>query len=192
MAETNEQKRTINELDPESFIRFLEIAYSLRKAMARGEIPQTEQLKDIEPMLKQLLEYLIKNINNPNLDHTLIPFLEKVLGIRLLRQKDKKKKREEEEEEEIELNEEERARRHRLAVYEMHKLISPRRLAGETELDNFISNVQLRGIDEALRNDEGNQAAKFTKDELENLESYKAITQHLLKEDGGKGFGRGM
>jgi hypothetical protein len=43
----------------------------------------------------------------------------------------------------------------RFAIYEIYKMINPRRIAGETAKDNFISNVFLYGLKVAMRYDGG-------------------------------------
>ncbi len=182
--------QTLNSLDPQSLVQFLEIAYNLRRAISAGKQLDTEQLQASTPMLVQLLEYMINNISNPNLDHTLIPFLEKILGFKLRKKKDKDEELEKEQDEKI--DKEERERRNRLAIYELYKVINPRRLAGETDLENFISNVQTRGIQVALQNDGKEYAIDFKAQELENLESYRHGFTQTLKDGGTKGFGPGL
>ena len=103
-----------------------------------------------------------------------------------------KEKKEEEIEKEEELTEEQKQIRLRQIIYEVYKIINPERLAGETSLENFISNVITRGIEVAMEYDGSQYAKKFTEEELNNLESHKTSFVTKLKSEGHKGSGRGL
>ncbi|MGV2431886.1 MAG UNVERIFIED_CONTAM: DUF5394 family protein [Rickettsiaceae bacterium] len=45
----------------------------------------------------------------------------------------------------------------RFAIYEIYKMMNPRRIAGETAKDNFISNVFLYGLKVAMRYEGGSR-----------------------------------
>ena len=135
-----------------------------------------------------LLEYLILNLSSQNVDVELINLIARFLGRDLRKEKDS----ELEEEREEELSKEEKERRHRLMVYEIYKMLNPRRLAGETEIENFIKNVLLRGIDVAVKYEGAEFAKCFAIKELQNLESLGHGFKVILKGACFKGAGLGM
>ena len=72
------------------------------------------------------------------------------------------------------------------AIYEMYKAINPNRIAGESKLDNFISNAILRGVKSA----KSYAGSKFV---LKNKEIRKYVSnerQKIIKDKNNKGIGR--
>lgn len=53
----------------------------------------------------------------------------------------------------------------RMAIYELHKIMNPRQLAGETRLENFINNMIVGGLELAMKYEGG------TKKELERYDA---------------------
>jgi len=58
----------------------------------------------------------------------------------------------------------------RFAVYEIYKVTTPRRIAGETRRQNFVSNVVLRGLKVALKHEGGS---------LKEIKHYKGIAKEI-------------
>lgn|GEM_PF-1354919 len=181
-------------LDAESLISMLEAAYELRKALYTGASGIDEAIMQQEPVMLILLEYLALNEDNPNLDPEIFHFLEKIFGNKLK----KKKKKEEEEKEKGEgeeegkdddLTPEEKKHRARMAMYEIYKITNPQRLAGETEMDNFIKNVKTRGLAVACKFEGYEHAEDFTVKEIKNMESYKSAVRQSVHDAGSRGAG---
>lgn len=171
--------------DPKELQKLLKIAYELKNAMDTGSREQLKLLEQSKGLLAMLLEYLILNIGNPDVDVELINLLSRFLGFELSEEIED----EIEEEKEKKLSKEEKERRHRLMVYEVYKIISPRRLAGETDIDNFINNVRTRGVSVAVKY-EGREFAKyFDAKELSNLESHSVAFRETLVKAGFRGGG---
>jgi hypothetical protein len=192
MEEQNNDTIRVEHLDPKVLAEAIEIARKLQIKMENGadiNAPEYDLLKHKEILFK-LLQYLVLNQNNPNMDASLIAFLEKALNISKSKDKDKNKEREEEKEEK--LTEEQKKLRYQRIMYEAYKILNPERIAGETSLDNFISNVITRGISVAREYDGAQYERDFTKNDLGDLESYKESFVNKLKSAGQKGGGRGL
>lgn len=172
-------------IDPKELQKLLKMAYELKNAMETGDLEKLKILEQSRALLAMLLEYLILNIGNPNVDVELINLLARFLGLDLKRDKEK----ELEEEREEELTKEEKERRHRLMIYEIYKILNPRRLAGETDIDNFINNVRTRGVSVAVKYEGAEFAKYFDLKELENLESHSHGFRAALVKAGFKGGG---
>lgn len=56
------------------------------------------------------------------------------------------------------------------AIYELYKMLNPRRIAGETKLENFINNVVVRGVE---------IASKYEGGKPKDLENYDLSTSFL-------------
>ncbi len=183
--------KNVTNLDPQSLIEMLEIVDSLKRLLnSHAELAEKEVEQRI-PMLMMLFEYLVANIENPNIDKSLLVFLEGFLNISIDQVKNQEIE-EEEHEEELEIDEKERQRRLRLAMYEIYKIINPNQLAGETALDNFINNVKTRGIGEAMKYSGSAYAGKFRTNDLENVETHGFAMREALRDAGCKGEGRGL
>lgn len=169
--------------------KFLEVAYNLRRAFNEGKEISPEELAESKVFLAMLLEYLINHRDGLFIDIALLQFIEEVLGI----QHKKEKEETREQKEEKRLKEEYKKHRYRMAMYEIYKVINPNRLAGETELDNFINNLRTRGLHVARQYQRGGEVEKlFTPQEIENIASYKHVFQQLLQDMGAIGHGKGM
>lgn len=180
-------EKKISSLDPDTLVRLIEIAYDLRCAFMSAKGVSKDDVQASMPMLLTLLEYLIENEGDPSLDATLIPFLRKILGYAMEEEKDLER-----EETEEEISEEERKQQHRWLVYQAYQVINPRKLAGITELENFINNVKTRGIEIALQYEGKEYATKVEPEVLDNLASYKGFMKQLMKDSGNVGFGPGL
>ena len=160
MIKTNGEKfnkHTKPKLSEKDLEEYISIVNKLAKQLNQGEVNEAE-LNASREKLTALLEYLVLNLDGPNIDPQLLIFLQKLLGI----------------------------------VYEVYKILNPNRLAGETTLENFINNVQARGVKVALEY-EGKEFEKmFDKKDLENLESHKFSFVNTLKNEGFRGGGRGL
>ncbi|KIE04747.1 hypothetical protein NF27_FX00080 [Candidatus Jidaibacter acanthamoeba] len=199
----SDDKKTINNMDLESLIKLINIAYDLKKAFSKGtEVGSQEIVVDIS-LMAMLFEYMVLNLDEKNIDPELIEFLEKILGIKKKRKRKKELVKGEEQQEEdldlepeetqeVELSKEEKERRYRLAMYEIYKILNPRQLAGETSLENFVNNVKTRGVEEAMKYEGAEHAKNFNSNELENLESHKFGFVQALEAHGAKGGGRGL
>ncbi|WP_410528553.1 DUF5394 family protein [Rickettsiales endosymbiont of Peranema trichophorum] len=143
------------------------------------------KLEANKELLVAILEYLIVHAHSLKVDAGLIIFLENVLGIGKIK-KDAQKEQEEQEQEEKELSNEEKERRYRILVYQIYKIMNPRRLAGETKLDNFIHNVQARGIKEAMKYEGMEYAKNIKQSDVNAMESNRGTFLARLKSDGLK------
>lgn len=167
----------------------------LKKAIDNHDEKRLDQLSKNKAMFLKIFEYLVLNQDNPNIDPRLLIIVMKFLGIE---PKSKKKERSEEEDDLhpeghfYEMTEEERKQYLRMVFYEAYKMLNPHAIAGETYLQNFIKNVQIRGVEEALKY-EGSEFAKTidVKDLKELDHSGKSFVEELDKQ-GFKGFGRGL
>ena len=166
--------------------KLLEIAYNLRRAFAEGQEIDEKELSEAKVFLAMLLEYLIKNRNNPNIDVSLIAFLEKVLGIKRSKERDEP---DHQEKEAKRLQNEYFKHRQRMVMYEIYKIINPNQLAGETRFDNFINNLVTRGLHVAKQYNGKEYQKIFTNQEIENIASYSNIFKELLKESGARARG---
>ena len=190
MQEYNDTRK-IEDLDPRVLAEAIEIARKLQANASDGSII-SEDITKHKGILAKLLEYLILNQNNPNMDLSLIQFLEKALGITKSKKKDKDKDKELEEEKEEELSEEQKKIRYQQIMYEAYKILNPERIAGETSLENFLSNVITRGIEVAREYDGAQYENNFSKKEIQDLDSNKESFVDKLKSSGHKGAGRGL
>lgn len=182
-------------LDAESLIAMLEAAYALRKALQSG-VEAGEAIMQQEPIMLILLEYLAINEDNPNLDPEIFHFLEKIFGKKLRKKKEKEAKErkdngelEEEEGKDDDLTPEEKKRRARLAMYEIYKITNPQRIAGETEMDNFINNVKTRGLAVACKYEGYEHLQDFTAKEIKNMSSYRDAVRQSLHDAGAREIG---
>ena len=188
MQECNDTKKVEN-LDPKILAEAIEIARNLQANSSDNSTISKDLIKH-KGILSKLLEYLILNQNNPNMDLSLILFLEKALGITKSKKKEKDKEQEEEKEEE--LSEEQKKIRYQQIMYEAYKILNPERIAGETSLENFLSNVITRGIEVAREYDGAQYEKDFSKKEISDLDSYKESFVDKLKSSGHRGGGRGL
>lgn len=179
-------KDMANSMSAEDLLQLLSIAYQLQKALAHGDQETAESLAKNREKLLQLLEYMVQNLDNPNIDKSLLPMLQQMLGIDI---RDVAEKLELEEEKEEKLSKEERERRNKLLAYEVYKMVNPHRLAGESALDNFISNVKLRGFKEAMKYEGKEYSKDFEKKDLENLESHQHTFVDAVTKAGSRGGG---
>ena len=176
----------LRSLDPQSVLELYEEAYKIKQEVEGGKDITAIDF-DHNAMLS-LLIYLRRNIKD--IDEDLFKFLCKLLGISF--EKEKEKAEEEEQEREEELSEEQRMHLYRLFCYEMHKILNPRQLAGETPLENFINNVVTRGVKVAIQEAPQYIIEAFDKESLDALESLKPSFVDAISKGGGKGFGRGL
>ncbi len=181
-------KDSANQLSAEDLLALLNVAYQLQKALAHGDTEVAEQLAKRREELMQLLEYIVANIDNPNIDKTLLPMLQQMLGIDA---RDVAQEMAERDEEEKEQTKEEIERINKVMIYEIYKIVNPHRLAGETAMDNFIKNVKTRGIKEAMKYEGAEYAKDMHKDDLKNLEAYKQSHLDALHKSGSRGGGIG-
>ena len=80
-----------------------------------------------------------------------------------------------------------------MAIYEIYKAMNPNRLAGETQLENFINNVQVHGIKTALQNEGKEYAKEISTTELGTLQSNTGKAAAAIRQSGaqkGGGMGR--
>lgn len=178
------------ELTPDELTKLMKLAYELKNAMEVGDKTKLDFLSTMRPLLLVMLEYLILNMDKPELDISLIPLLAKFLGIELSKEKEDEFEKAEEER----LSEEEKKRRHRLVVYEIYKMMNPRQIAGETKLDNFINNVKTKGIKTAMLYEGSEYSKYFKKEDIKALEALGSEFKDILSKAGityTAGQGRG-
>ena len=70
--------RTARRLDAQSLIELMEIAEKLRKAMQMGDQQVLKGMEHNKALLAMLAEYLIANIDNPNIDQELLVIYTKI------------------------------------------------------------------------------------------------------------------
>ncbi|MHC0449124.1 MAG: DUF5394 family protein [Candidatus Lariskella arthropodorum] len=178
-------------MDAHSLSVALKLLRQINDKIAAGGKLSKEEWNASIPTLSALFDYLVMNMENPNIDSNLLRIVMQILGISMRAVK-KKRENEKELEQEEELSEERKKQVIRLIIYEIYKITNPHQLAGETALENFINNVQTRGLEVALQYEGAKNAGMFTKDELENLESHRQSFVEMLKETGFRGKGRGL
>ena len=176
--------RVAKQLDAQSLIELMEIAEKLKKAMQMGDQQTLKGMEHNKALLAMLAEYLIANIDNPNIDQELLVYIQKFLGVNLSKKKEKDKELEEEREEE--LTEEQKKHKQRMAIYEIYKAMNPNRIAGETQLENFINNVQVHGMKTALKNEGKEYAVQMNTSELGNLQSNANKMQAAVRQSGAQ------
>jgi hypothetical protein len=168
---------------PQELLELAKIIGDLREFLQNS--PDEIAVRKRKNLLAKILEYIILH-QNTLLQH---PHLIELLNTMF---NNLERDNEEELEEELELSEEEKKRRLQLAMYELHKVLNPRRIAGETSIENFLNNVAVRGVEVALKYQGHEHAVKFTAHDLINLSSYRHNLVALIGEAGAKGFGRGL
>lgn len=136
--------------DAESIQEALAIAKELKEAVEKNDQKKILELQSSKAILLMLLEYLIKNSSNPSLAPDMITLICNFLGINLSQEEEKENDQEKSEEDELP-EKERKAHIFRMACYEVYKMINPNRLAGETELANFLNNARRIGIRDALK-----------------------------------------
>ncbi len=155
------------------------------KIIKSSEDPDTANNERIKFVLMRLFATFITTSNI-----TLFKDLLKLLAIFL---KKSKQIQENELEEESEfLTEEEIKTQTRFIIYEIYKIINPNKIAGETQIENFISNVIVRGIEAALYYEKRNVSKIFSPKELRILKDNSKSILGQLKAFGTIGFGRGI
>ncbi|MFI4983601.1 MAG: DUF5394 family protein [Rickettsiales bacterium] len=168
-----------------------ELADQLKKAISANDQDKIKSFESSKQFLSVLLEYLILNMDSMHFDQSLIAFLQRFLGLEEKKDKEGDKEEEKEDQPWSGLDEKEKRRRINFWVYAMYKALSPNRLAGETALENFVSNVKTRGVKVALDYDTSSIAKKFEKKDLAKLELGQASFVGALKSAGERGGGLG-
>lgn len=183
----NKHQKGISHMPAKDLAKLFELADQLRMAVESNDQEKIKSFESSKQLMYVLLEYLIQNMDTLNIDHSLVLFLKKFLGVEL-----SKEKGIDEEEKWDELDEKEKQKQLKFWIYEMYKMTNPNRLAGETALDNFINNVKTRGINVAMNYEGSSFAKKFEKEDLLNLDSQRHGFVDALKKGGVRGGGLGM
>lgn len=181
------EKITIkNEEQMNAYIQRLEEFRLTMSPEGEMDVTQLDEIKDI-------LIALVAFTQNNTIDPRLLAIFIVLLG-RILQQIGERKQEEEIEKEWEELSEKEKQVQMRFVIYEIYKLLNPRQIAGETELENFINNVKARGIEVALEYASDSILQKFQKSgiDIAAIESDKALFVEALAKGGHKGGGRGL
>ncbi|SPR13021.1 DUF5394 family protein [Orientia tsutsugamushi] len=75
----------------------------------------------------------------------------------------------------------------RFAIYEVYKLLNPRRIAGETRLSNFIHNLIIGGAKYALKYGGGNKNdVSYYNNKLQAMKFHKKSAERGDKDKGGR------
>ncbi len=175
-----------------SMLNAMNLAKQLAKNLYISQIALQREIEKNRGLLEELLEYLILNLNNAHFDLYLLKLLCRILGISL--NKIDKKEQEQEEEKQDELTEEQKKNYMRWIIYEAYKIVNPNRIAGETDLENFISNVKTRGIKEAMKyTSNGEEYEKeIGRRVINKMDKNCSSFVAMLKSQGIYGEGRGM
>ena len=173
--------KAAKKLSSEALIGLLAIAEKLKLAMRSQDEEILKDMQRNKALLVMLAEYLVLNIDNPNVDTELLSYIQKFLGIKL----EKGEEKEQEEEREEELTEEQKLQKQRLMAYEVYKVVNPNRLAGETEFDNFLNNVKTHGMKVALQNEGKEYAAHLSRSTLDNLTKPSIQSNHPKSKSSG-------
>ncbi|MDJ1257732.1 MAG: DUF5394 family protein [Candidatus Midichloria sp.] len=139
-----------------------------------------EDSDDLKIVLMRLLEHLITTKDSLELGK----LIKIILALLKMRKNSTKK--------EEELSEEELKTQTRFVVYEIYKMLNPSRIAGETEIQNFIDNVMIRGVEAALYYDRRNISRGFSKEELKILGQHSKTALRRINAFGSRGWGKGM
>lgn len=73
----------------------------------------------------------------------------------------------------------------RLATYEVYKILNPRRLAGETKIDNFINNIITSGIEFAKKHEKKSDIEQYYSEHGKIIKEAEKKTQQF-KGSGGR------
>lgn len=179
MQESNPQEKR--------YEKIVSLISELSKSSQNDCTPENEISEHTREILKQLLEQLILSSAS---DEEISRIYELLSELCAALEVDNPLL-EELQEELVELSEEEKQRRHRLMIYEVYKVLNPRQLAGETSIENFINNVIVRGLDEALKYAGYQHSKHFSVDDIEALESHSRLFVDALKREGHHSSGRG-
>lgn len=180
-------------IGPKGMEQLTKAINELKIAMETHDEEKLKKLEKNKALFLQILEYLILNQDNPNIDQNLIAIVMEFLGLKPSKSKSKKSSGEVElEDHEHEMTEEERKQQLRFIFYEAYKILNPHALAGETPLQNFIKNVKIRGIEEALKYEGSEYAKNIDPKELQRLDHSGRSFVEELEKNGFKGFGRGL
>ncbi|MDJ1305452.1 MAG: DUF5394 family protein [Candidatus Midichloria sp.] len=139
-----------------------------------------EDSDDLKMVLMRLLEHLITTKDSLELGK----LIKIILALLKMRKNSTKK--------EEELSEEELKTQTRFVIYEIYKMLNPSRIAGETEIQNFIDNVMIRGVEAALYYDRRNISRGFSKEELKILGQHSKTALRRINAFGSRGWGKGM
>lgn len=139
-----------------------------------------EDSDDLKMVLMRLLEHLIATKDILELDK----LIKIILALLKMRKNSTKK--------EEELSGEELKTQTRFVIYEIYKMLNPSRIAGETEIQNFIDNVMIRGVEAALYYDRRNISRGFSKEELKILGQHSKTALRRINAFGSRGWGKGM
>ena len=147
----------------------------------RNKQVSEKEINDLQFVLVRLLEHLVttnSDIELKKLVQIIIAFLKIARN---------KKSTEEQQIEQEQINQQTR-----FVIYEIYKMLNPNRIAGETELQNFIDNVIVRGVEVALYYDRRNISKRFTNDELKMMAKNSKTALSRINAFGARGFGRGI
>jgi len=145
-----------------------------------------EEADDLKMILMKVFEHLITTENKLEIEELIkliIAFIQNM----------KKAKKEKEVFSNEELSKQESEIQLRFVIYEVYKMLNPNRLAGETEIENFLSNVMTRGIEAALYYEKKGISKAFDQKELSILsKNSNSWVTRTISEFGSKGYGKGM
>ncbi|MDJ1406839.1 MAG: DUF5394 family protein [Candidatus Midichloria sp.] len=140
-----------------------------------------EDSGDLKMVLMRLLEHLITTKDILELDK----LIKIILALLKMRKNSTKK--------EEELSGEELKTQTMFIIYEVYKMLNPSRIAGETEIQNFIDNIMIRGVEAALYYDRRNISRGFSKEELKILgQQHSKTALRRINAFGSRGWGKGM
>lgn len=174
------------ELNHEDLVKLFNLAKQLKVALEKQDTAKLEELTKHTDLLYLLLEYLILNMDSPNVDKEILGFLIRFFTLRTQELQEFLDGKAEEER----LNEKrEFETLMRFVIYEIYKMTSPRQLAGETAMQNFVKNVELRGLEEALKYEGKEFVKNFALSELKGLELQGRSFVDTIKSVGVRGAG---
>jgi hypothetical protein len=80
----------------------------------------------------------------------------------------------------------------RFAIYEIYKIMTPKRIAGKTKRQNFVANCVLRGMKVAMKHEGGSirEIKSYGKDVLKEIKNYKQTIGSKSIRDIGKNIGK--
>lgn len=171
--------------------QFFEIQNQLQSLFNQIDSFQLEKLNALfgnnSNLFKNVLEYLIKGYD-PN-DKAIIALLMMLYSLLMIQEVAKEKETIENEKDQ-KIKQIESDQIYRFVIYEIYKIITPYRIAGETDLENFMSNVALRGMDFAIKQQKINMDK--IPDATEELEVRKKSFVEFVKSQGFQSRAKGL
>ncbi len=156
----------------------LQRRHALQNSLSKHEIKQSIG------WLLMLLEYFSGNPQIAERHTDLMMFIYSILGLNKAKAPEERETLQQKEADRIEREFEDL--KARLAMYEFYKIVNPNRIAGETERENFINNVHVRGLTQALILEGTKSPQFFNVKEMELTSTPSSFVDRIMAEEHNK------